>query len=96
METDQAFRIFLSFVYPELKSFSLNFLTLVSGVLAFSVTFADKVLGITGGFSRRHLPLSGAWSMFLCSIALTGYGLWRLFGAAEVAQGCRSSGTGPR
>jgi hypothetical protein len=35
---------FLVFLYPEIKDLAKHFLTLISGVLVFSVTFSEKII----------------------------------------------------
>jgi hypothetical protein len=37
-------KTFLDFVYPEVKDLCKHFLTLVTGILVFSVTFSEKIV----------------------------------------------------
>ncbi len=85
-ETNELFKIFLEFYYPELKSFAISYLTLVTTILVFSITFAEKVIS-KGANKKYSVFLFGAWFMFLLSIIFGGYGLWRLFAAANIARG---------
>lgn len=74
-------RRFLEFDYPETKDLAKQFLTLVSAALVFSVTFAEKVVGLN---QPRGLLL-GAWAGFLAAIALAGGSLLLIFVAGAYA-----------
>ena len=77
---------FLEFVYPETKDLCKLFLTLVSGILVFSVTFSEKIVSFqTAGKWARSLLLT-AWVMFVIAIIRGGSSLTLLFLAAEEAK----------
>jgi hypothetical protein len=77
---------FLEFVYPETKDLCKLFLTLVSGILVFSVTFSEKIVSFqTAGKWARSLLLT-AWVMFVIAIISGGSSLTLLFLAAEEAK----------
>jgi hypothetical protein len=38
---------FLKFLYPEIKDLAKHFLTLLSGILVFSVTFSEKIVPVS-------------------------------------------------
>ena len=77
---------FLEFVYPETKDLCKLFLTLVSGILVFSVTFSEKIVNFqTAGRWARSLLLT-AWTMFIIAIISGGSSLTLLFLAAEEAK----------
>jgi len=40
-------KMFVEFVYLEVKELCIQFLTLTSGMLVFSITFAEKLVGLT-------------------------------------------------
>lgn len=57
--------VFLSLHYPELKDLGEHFLVTISAVLAFSVTFSEKIVGISGaGLIQRFLLLS-SWGLLM-------------------------------
>jgi hypothetical protein len=87
MDETEVYRTFIEFYYPELKSLALTFISLVSSVLAFSVVFAEKIVVVSGGLTRRHIPIVSAWMCLVLSLIFCGFGLWRLFGAAQIARG---------
>ena len=73
---------FLQYIYPQTKDLCLHFLTLVSGILVFSVTFSEKIVGFhTAGVWARRLLLA-AWVLFVTSIIAGGASLTMLFLAA--------------
>ncbi len=84
---EEQFSLFMKFYYPEIKDLTLKFLTLDSSIFTFSVVFAEKVVDLSSPFSKRHLTIILSWILFLLSIIFGGIGLWRLFAAAEIANG---------
>ena len=63
---------FMAFDYAELKDLCKQFLTLVSGILVFSVTFAEKIVGYR---SNARWPVIASWIAFIVAIVLCGLGL---------------------
>ncbi len=66
---------FLRYDYAETKDMAKSFLTLVSALLVFSLTFSEKVIGFpdAGGFPRMCLIAS--WALFIMAIILCGVSL---------------------
>lgn len=77
---------FLQFVYPEAKDLCKHFLTLVSGILVFSVTFAEKILTISTASKGQKLILFSAWVFFILAFILGGVSLTGLFLSAGRAK----------
>ncbi len=77
--------IFVQFYYPEIKDLSKSFLTLVSGVLAFSVTFSTSIIGFPAASSLQLIILIGAWLFFIIAIISAGTGLYQSFVSANKA-----------
>jgi hypothetical protein len=63
---------FMTYDYAELKDLCKQFLTLVSGILVFSITFAEKIVGYR---AVARWPLLASWIAFLIAIVLCGLGL---------------------
>jgi hypothetical protein len=79
---------FLAFDYSEVKDLSKAFLTLISGILVFSVTFSEKIVKFPGGkpLARRLLLMS--WAFFILAILASGLALNCIFyGASKFAHG---------
>jgi hypothetical protein len=67
--------LFLKYNYPETKDMCLHFLTLVTAVLAFSLSFAEKVANFpNAGSTGRRVVIIG-WCAYLLSIIACGLGL---------------------
>lgn len=79
--------LFLSFHYQELKDLGKHFLTVVSGILAFSVTFAEKLLDLARATPAQKALLIGGWSLLIISVVCAGAGLYLNFIAAGRANG---------
>jgi hypothetical protein len=79
--------IFLEFHCPELKDLGKHFLTVISAVLAFSVTFSEKITE----FSKSTLPqkglLMGSWLFLIIAVVTSGAGLYYNFVAGAQAHG---------
>ncbi|WP_213807086.1 hypothetical protein [Granulicella sp. dw_53] len=63
---------FMIYDYAELKDLCKQFLTLVSGILVFSVTFAEKIVGYK---AMARWPLLTSWVAFIIAIVLCGLAL---------------------
>jgi len=81
---------FMTYDYAELKDLCKQFLTLVSGILVFSVTFADKIVGCR---AVARWPLLASWIAFIIAIVLCGLGLGRIALAGGQAVSGAASGT---
>jgi hypothetical protein len=63
---------FMTYDYAEPKDLCKQFLTLVSGILVFSITFAEKIVGYR---AVARWPLLASWIAFIIAIVLCGLGL---------------------
>lgn len=79
--------IFLSFHYPELKDLGKHFLVIISAVLAFSVTFSEKIIGLSGSGWMQRLLLVGSWCLLMIALVATGIGVYFNFVAGAQANG---------
>jgi hypothetical protein len=66
---------FVRFWYSETKDLCKHFLTIVSATLAFSVTFAEKVVGVQGGMNASLWLLLFAWVLLVIAVVACGVGL---------------------
>jgi hypothetical protein len=89
-------QLFLDNVYPEIKDLGKQFLTLVSGVLAFTVTFAEKIIDFGQAFPLQKHLLLFAWVLFIVSITAIGVGLWWNYNASMHAMHGDSQGAWKR
>ena len=80
---------FMTYDYAELKDLCKQFLTLVSGILVFSITFADNA---AKNSTASKWPLLFAWIAFILAIILCGIGLGQmaLAGGQAVSGAARS------
>ena len=79
--------LFRAFHYPEVKDLGKHFLTLISGSVILSVTFAEKIVVMAGGKSTAFW-LPELSSLLLISVLVAGgWGLFRIYLAAEKAAG---------
>lgn len=79
--------IFLAFHYNELKDLGKHFLVIVSGVLAFSVTFSEKMIDFTKATSLQKGLLIGSWSFLIVAVVAAGTGIYFNFIAGAQANG---------
>lgn len=77
--------IYIQFYYPEIKDLSKSFLSLVSAILAFSVTFSTSIIGFPSTSSTQLTVLICAWISFVIAIITTGAGLYLSFRNANIA-----------
>jgi hypothetical protein len=77
--------LFLKYNYAESKDLCKEFLTLVSGVLVFSVTFAEKIVRFTERRARGRWTLFGSWIFLVAALISGGIGLVELGFAANAA-----------
>jgi hypothetical protein len=66
---------FLKYNYQETKDLGLHFLTLVTAVLVFSLSFAEKVFDFQHSTKKKRLILILGWCLYLLSIITCGLGL---------------------
>jgi hypothetical protein len=77
--------MFIEFYYPEIKDLGKHFLTIVSGVLAFSVTFSEKIIGFPNATLSQFILLVCSWVFFIVAIIAAGTGIYTNFVAANIA-----------
>src|SRR4051812_29266427 len=80
-----AAEIFLLFHYGELKDLGKHFLVIASAVLAFTVTFPEKVSGDTGIVLAQRSLLVTSWFGMMGAFTAAGIGLYYNFRAAAQA-----------
>lgn len=78
---------FVKFVYPETKDLCKHFLTLVSGILVFSVTFSEKIVDFHNADDWPRRLLLFTWAMLAVAFVAGGLSLTMLFVAASRAAG---------
>ncbi len=78
-------RLFLEFRYPEVKDLLKHFLTLISGALVFSVSFAEKFGALGGSSLQDRLVPIAAWSVLVLALGACGVGVYTLYLAADRA-----------
>jgi hypothetical protein len=66
---------FLKYDYGETKDLCKSFLTLVSALLVFSVTFSEKIVGFPRAKPAAKACLVLTWALFLIAIIACGIGL---------------------
>jgi hypothetical protein len=76
---------FLKYDFAEAKDLCKQFLTLIAGILVFSVTFGDKIVDVAHASLPSKFLLLASWGLFLIAIVLTGAGLWLIFYAGLIA-----------
>jgi hypothetical protein len=87
---DSARDLFLKYDYVEAKDLCKQFLTVNIGVVVFSLTFAEKVVGFNAGSRLSKLLLVSSWCCLLASIIICGTSLaYMSLGAGRVVYGER-------
>jgi hypothetical protein len=79
--------IFLEFHCPELKDLGKHFLTVISAVLAFSVTFSEKITEIPKATLPQKVLLMCSWLFLIIAVVASGAGLYFNFAAGAQAHG---------
>ena len=77
--------MFIKFNYLEVKDLSKSFLTLVSGILAFSVTFSSTIIGFTNASILQIVFLITSWLFLIVAIVAAGGGIYANFVSANKA-----------
>jgi hypothetical protein len=72
---DAFFETFLKYDYAETKDLAKDFLTLVSAILMFSLTFAEKIVNFQTASRLLKTIMVAAWGLFIVAISLTGLAL---------------------
>jgi|GEM_PF-1832404 len=77
---------FVEFQYAEVKDLAKQFLTLISGTLVLTVSFADKIVPLDKAGHFPKAMLAGSWLLLVIAFALAGAGLVGIFFAAVAAR----------
>jgi hypothetical protein len=72
MEQDFLSENFLKYDYAETKDLAKSFLTLVSAILVFSLTFAEKIVDFQKASRFLKAMMVTSWGMFIIAISLAG------------------------
>jgi len=84
-KTDTRENKFLGFLYPEIKDLAKHFLTLVSGVLVFSVTFSDKIISFENAKPLQKIAIIAAWLLWIVAVIFIGVAIFVNFVTATTA-----------
>ena len=76
---------FMKYDYTETKDLCKQFLTLVSGILVFSITFSEKIINFQQASTKTKLLLLLSWLLFVLAITCCGIALCYLALAAGEA-----------
>jgi hypothetical protein len=77
---------FINFDYAEVKDLGEHFLTLVAGVLVFSITFSEKIVDFPKAMPTIRYRLYGAWGAFVGAIIFSGLALGLIFLGGMIAR----------
>src|SRR5258708_35261164 len=75
MPIREAADLFMKYNYAETKDLCKEFLTLVTAILVFSLTFSEKIVDFRRSARSAKVLLFSAWTLFLASIVSCGIGL---------------------
>jgi hypothetical protein len=75
MPVREAAELFMKYDYAETKDLCKEFLTLVSGILVFSLAFAEKIVNVQRSTRWARFLLLSTWVLFIGSIISCGLGL---------------------
>jgi hypothetical protein len=67
--------LFMKYDYTETKDLCKQFLTLVSGILVFSITFSEKIINYQQASTKTKLLLLLSWLLFALAITCCGIAL---------------------
>jgi energy-coupling factor transporter transmembrane protein EcfT len=76
--------LFFKYEYGETKDLLKTFLTLLSGVLVFSLAFAEKIVNFSQSTLKTRALLIFAWTCFVLSIIMCGLSLCAISAAAGI------------
>ena len=79
-------KAFLEFEYREVKDLAKHFLTVVIGVLAVTVTFADRILDVAEASTFQKVLIAMAWGLGLLAFVLGGGAIWAIYDAGVYAR----------
>jgi hypothetical protein len=67
--------VFIDKAYPEIKSLATQLLTLLTGVLVFSVAFSEKIINFNSAEQTTRIIMILGWTFLIMSIIANGFGL---------------------
>jgi hypothetical protein len=79
MQIQTAVSTLTSFEWGEYKDLAKQFLTLVVGVLVFSVTFSEKIVDFQKAPKYQKILLIVTWGLMILALILAGLGLWIMY-----------------
>jgi hypothetical protein len=74
MPIREAAEFFMKYNYAETKDLCKDFLTLVTGILVFSLTFSEKIVNFQRSGKAAKFLLCFSWTLFILSIMCCGIG----------------------
>lgn len=77
---------FLEFYYVEIKSLAIQFLTVVAGVLALTVTFSEKIVTNSDADTALKVLMSITWVCCLLAFVAGGRAIHLIYNAGAVAK----------
>jgi hypothetical protein len=72
------YKFFLEHTFPELKAFYAQFLTVISGVIVLSTTFAEKIIDFPNATQNARRLLVASWWLLVLSLVTCGMAYWYL------------------
>src|ERR1700724_966240 len=72
---DDGATLFIQYNYAETKDLCKHFLTVVSAILVFSLTFSEKIVNFAQALRSTKVLLLAAWCCLIVSIIACGIGL---------------------
>ena len=88
---DPSIKDFITYNYSEAKDLAKSFLTLISAILVFSITFSEKVVVFQTAGSARRIALIISWICFVLSIIGCGVSIVLYFNTLVWAVKCDAS-----
>jgi len=89
IDLQEASAMFMRNNFAEAKDLLKTFVTVVSTVLIFSVTFGEKIIDLRNGARLARWSLFAAWVMFILAIITSGVAL----ASMVIANGANSAGS---
>jgi hypothetical protein len=90
---DGEIKDFLTYDYTEAKDLGKAFLTLMSAILVFSITFSEKIVDFQKGSQQAKRKLFWSWNLIVTAIILCGTSLVFDYAAQEAALQQYTTGT---
>jgi hypothetical protein len=75
MPIRESAELFMKYNYTETKDLRKDFLTLVTGILVFSLTFSEKIVDFRRSAKSAKILLFSSWTLFISTIISCGVGL---------------------